>query len=107
MGTAALEAKLPQLITAMREVVLFEVFMALQKAHNTLYQYRCLELLEACRVSPRMLLLLQNYRDRLTMMARSGGYFERPFKGYQGVTQGDPLSPRSSSWSWMPSSATG
>ena len=27
------------------------------------------------------------------MVARSGRYFGRPFKGYQDVTQGDPLSP--------------
>ena len=27
------------------------------------------------------------------MVAKDGGYFGRPFKGYQGVTQGDPLYP--------------
>ena len=27
------------------------------------------------------------------MVAKSGRYFGRPFKGYQVVTQGDPLSP--------------
>ena len=27
------------------------------------------------------------------MVAKADGYFGRPFKGYQGVTQGDPLSP--------------
>ena len=27
------------------------------------------------------------------MMAKSGGYFGRPFKGCQGFTQGDPLFP--------------
>ena len=32
MGTAALEAKLLQQLTAMRETVLFEVFLYLQKA---------------------------------------------------------------------------
>ena len=26
-------------------------------------------------------------------MARAGGYFKRPLNRYQGVTQGDPLSP--------------
>ena len=25
------------------------------------------------------------------MVARAGGYFRRPFKGYGGVTQGNPL----------------
>ena len=27
------------------------------------------------------------------MVAKATGYFGRPFKGYRGVTQGDPLSP--------------
>ena len=27
------------------------------------------------------------------MVAGAGGYFRRPFKGYGGVTQGNPLSP--------------
>ena len=27
------------------------------------------------------------------MVAKAGGYFGRPFKGCQGVTQGEPLSP--------------
>ena len=27
------------------------------------------------------------------MVAKAGGYFRRPFKGYQGGTQGDSLSP--------------
>ena len=26
------------------------------------------------------------------MVAKAGRYFRRPFKGYQGFTQGDPLS---------------
>ena len=27
------------------------------------------------------------------MVARAGGYYGEAFKGYRGVTQGDPLSP--------------
>ena len=27
------------------------------------------------------------------MVARASGYFELPFKGHRGVTQGEPLSP--------------
>ena len=27
------------------------------------------------------------------MVAKTGGYFNPPFNGYRGVTQGDPLSP--------------
>ena len=29
----------------------------------------------------------------MAMVDRSGGYFRRPFKGYRGMTQGEPLPP--------------
>ena len=35
--------------------------------------------------------LLWTYWDRLIMVAKAGGYFGQPFKGYQGVMQGDLL----------------
>ena len=42
-------------------------------------------------VGPRMVRLLRTYWDQLNMVAKAGRYFGRLFKGYQGVTQGDPL----------------
>ena len=33
------------------------------------------------------------YWDQLTMVSKDGGYFGCLFKGYQGVTQGNPLPP--------------
>ena len=42
---------------------------------------------------PRSIRLLQTYWGRLTIVARAGGYFGRPFKGYHSVTQGKPLYP--------------
>ena len=92
-GTAALESKLLQHLTAMREAVLFEVFLDLQKACDALDQDICLEIIVAYGVGPRIIRLLWTYWDHLTMVARSGGYFGLPFKGYRGLTQGDPLSP--------------
>ena len=50
-----------------------------------------LELLAAYGVGPRTLRLLQTYWDVLTMVAKSDGYFGHALKGYQGVTQGNPL----------------
>ena len=52
----------------------------------------CVEILAAYRVEPRTLQLLQTYWERMTMVARYGGYFGLLFKGYHRVTQGDPLS---------------
>ena len=41
-GTAALEAKMIQQTTAMREAVLFEVFLDFQKAYDSLDWDRCI-----------------------------------------------------------------
>ena len=86
MGTAALEAKLLQQLMAMREAVLFEVFLDLRKAYDALDWERALVLLAAYGVGPRTVRLLCTYWDQLTMEAKAGGCFIIPFKGYQGVT---------------------
>ena len=43
MGTATLEAKLIQQLAAMREEVLYVIFLDLTKAYKTLDRSRCLE----------------------------------------------------------------
>ena len=58
-GTAALEANMLQHLTAMREAVLFEVFLDLQKSYDALDQERSLELLAVYGVGPRTLRLLR------------------------------------------------
>ena len=68
-GTADLEAKLPQHLTAMREAALFKIFLDLRKAYNALDRERALELLASYRVGPRTVRLLRTYWDRLTMVA--------------------------------------
>ena len=77
----------------MRKAVLFEVFLDLRKVYTNLDRERAPYLLTAYGISPRMVRLLRTYWDRLTMVTKACGYFGRPFKGYQGVTQGDPLPP--------------
>ena len=69
------------------------IFLDLHKVYDALYRSRCLEILEGCGVGPRACRLLHTYWGRLTTVARAGGYYEEYFKGAQGVTQGDPLSP--------------
>ena len=77
-----LEAKLLQQLTATRKAVLFEVFLDIQKAYDALDRERSLGLLTAYGVGPRTVQLLRTYWDQLTMVAKAGGYFGRPFKGY-------------------------
>ena len=92
-GTATLEAKLIQQLAAMREEVLYVIFLDLTKAYDALDRSRCLEILEGYGVGPSARRLLTTYWRRLTMVAREGGYYREAFKGERGVTQGDPLSP--------------
>ena len=93
MGTSTLEDKIIQKLAAMREEVLYVIFLDLTKAYDALYRSRCLEILEAYGVGPSARRLLKTYWRRLTMVARAGGYYGEAFKGVRGVTQGDPLSP--------------
>ena len=58
-GTTTLEANIIQNITAMREAVLYKVFMDPRKAYDDLDQKRTLDLLAAYGVGPRKVRLLQ------------------------------------------------
>ena len=92
-GTATLKSKLLQQIAAMREEVLYVIFLDLTKVYDALDRSRSLEILEGYGVGPRARRLLRAYWRKSTMVARAGGYFGTGFKGERGVTQGDPLSP--------------
>ena len=73
MGTAALNVKMLQQLMAMREAVLFEVFLDLQRSYNALDWYICLEILAVYGFGPRTTRLLWTYWDRMTTVARAGG----------------------------------
>ena len=106
-GTTTLEAKVLQQLVAMREEVLYLIFLDLTKSYDALERSRCLEILEDYGVGPNARRLLKTYWRRLTMVARAGGYYGKAFKGERGVTQGDPLSPPYLMWWWTRSSGTG
>ena len=52
---------------------------------------RYIEILEVYVVVLQALCLIHKYWNRMTMVERAKGYYGAPYKGYQGVTQGDPL----------------
>ena len=95
-GTATLKAKLIQQLAAMREEVLYVIFLDLTKSYDALDRSRCLEILEGYGVGPSARRLLKTYWRRLTMVARAGGYYGEAFKGERGVT-----------WWWTRLSDTG
>ena len=92
-GTATLEAKLLQQLAAMREEVLYVIFLDLTKAYDALDRSRSLEILKGYGVGERVRRLLTVYWERTTMVARAGSYYGKGFKEDRGVKQGDPLSP--------------
>ena len=78
MGTTTLEAKLIQQLTSMTYSVLHKIFLDLQKEYYTLDWYRCLEIIAVYGVGPRVLRVFQAYQGRITMVDKTGGYFDTP-----------------------------
>ena len=71
-GMATLEAKLLQQLAAMREEVLYVIFLDLTKAYDALDRSRSLEILKGYRVGERVRRLLSVYWERTKMVARAG-----------------------------------
>ena len=61
-----------QQLAALREEVLYVIFLDLHKAYEALDRSRCLEILEGYGVGARARRLLQTYWRRLAMVARAG-----------------------------------
>ena len=70
-----------QQLAAMREEVLYVIFLDLTKAYDTLDRSRCLEFLEGYGVGPNARRLLNTYWRRLTMVARAASYYGTAFGG--------------------------
>ena len=73
-GTATLEANILQQLAALKEEVLYVIFLDLHKAYDALDRSRCLEILEVYGLGPKARKLLQTYWHSLTMVAQAGGY---------------------------------
>ena len=92
-ATATLKTKLLHQLAALREEVLYVIFMGLHKAYDALDRSRCLKILEGYGLVPQAFRILRTYWGRLRMVAKAGGYYGLDFQGFRGVTQGDPLPP--------------
>ena len=60
-GTSTLGAKLLQKLAALREEVLYMIFLDLHKVYDALDRSRCLDILEGYGIPPQARLLLQTY----------------------------------------------
>ena len=67
--------------------MIHEIFLDLQKAYDDLDRERFLGILDTYSVGPMTLWILRSKWVWMKMVARSGGYYGPPFKGYQRLTQ--------------------
>ena len=72
-GAATLEDKLLQQLAAIREEVLYVIFLDLTKAYKSLDMSRSLEILEGYGVGPRARRLLRAYWRNSTMVSLPSG----------------------------------
>ena len=105
-GTTTLEAKLLQQLAAMREEVLYVIFLDLTKAYDALDKSRCLEILEDYGVGPITRRLLTTYWRRLTMVARAGVTTAKLLKGRGESRRATRCPPPYLMWWWTRSSDT-
>jgi hypothetical protein len=92
-GTASLEAKLQMQLAHIRGIPLFQIFLDLSKAYDTMDRTKTIQLLQKYGVGNRILKLLTNFWSSLTIVARQQGYYGTPFQSERGTTQGDIISP--------------
>ena len=92
-GTAIIEAKLHQQLASVEQVPVFQVYLDLRKAYDTLDRGRTLEILEGYGVGPKVRRLLVSYWDAQQFVVRQNDYFGDPLRPTRGVTQGDIVSP--------------
>ena len=90
-GTATLEGDILQHLIAIREKVLYAIFLYLHKSYYALERESCLDILVGYRVGPRKIRILRMYWVRLQMLENAGGHCGPAFQIHHGVTQGDPL----------------
>jgi Reverse transcriptase (RNA-dependent DNA polymerase) len=88
---ALVEARLHLDYSIQQGRCLYQVFLDLSKAYDTLDRACTLELLQRYKMGPNLLGLLRP--EILQLVPRQGGFYRRPIWSARGVTQGDPLSP--------------
>ena len=91
-GTAAMEVKMEQLLAGIFHKTLFQVFIDVRKAYDSLDIGRCMEILRGYVLVPKLQQILQWYWDGQRVVPKSGKYYGRPFSTGRGVTQVDLLS---------------
>ena len=76
-GTALIEMKLHRELADMLGKILYQVFLDLKKAFDTINRERLLQVMAAYGVGPRLLQLIRAYWEIQKLALRQGGYYGR------------------------------
>jgi hypothetical protein len=91
-GTAIMEVKMQQQLAWVDQASLYQIYLDLRKAYDTLDRGLCLEILAGYGVGPYLLHLQKKFWDKAKMVCRAGGNYGLPFGAHCEGTQGGPLS---------------
>ena len=91
-GLAVMEAKVEQKLAGMVHDPLFEVFIDVQKAYDSLDIGICMDIIQGYILGPNLQRLLQRYWDRQKVVPKARNLYGHYFSTGLGVTQGYPVS---------------
>ncbi len=91
-GTALIEAKLAQQLAWQDQCHLYEIYVDLKKAYDSIDKGCMMEILKAYGVGPNLLRLQNLFWGNAKLVCCTGGCYGSPFLAQRGVTQGNPLS---------------
>lgn len=92
-GTAIIEAKLQQELASIRSQPLFQVFLDLKKAYDTLDRPRVLQTCKDYGMGPQLRQVLKSFWDQQQIVARQSGFHGPAFSAERGITQGGLFGP--------------
>ena len=90
-GTLTTEVKLAQQLTYIEQVHLYGVFINLYKAYNMMDRGRCLDILKAYGMDPKILKVIGYFWNHALLVCCAGDCYGGPFRARRGVTQGIPF----------------
>jgi hypothetical protein len=92
-GTATLQTKLQIKLAHIRSIPIYQIFLDLSKAYDTLDRTQTLQILQSYGAGTRVLRLITKFWDSLMIVAKQSGYHGEPFRSKRGTTQGDIVLP--------------
>ncbi len=88
---ATMETKLSHQIEHLEQTLLYRIFIDLRKALDTMDCKRCLNLLWAYGVGPKMLRLIKAFWNQSILACRACGNYGRTFSAKRGMMEGGTL----------------